>query len=72
MSTTSTPGTTSGTATKPGNGTAKAPRNAPNRRTRSGVEAATSKVMNLIGRLPEADQRKVIAAVTALVAKDVE
>ena len=36
------------------------------RRERSGVEAATSKVMNLIGRLSAGEQRKVISAVKAL------
>jgi len=63
------------TATKPAakpaataNGTTKV-RKEVDRRVRSGVEAATSKVMNLIGRLPPGDQRKVINAVTALVSK---
>ena len=55
-------------APKPANGTTKA-RKEPERRKRSDVEAATSKVMNLIGRLPPGDQRKVMAAVGALVAK---
>ena len=41
----------------------------PERRVRSGVEAATSRVMNLIGRLPEGEQRKVVATITALVSK---
>lgn len=71
MSTTSPTGASSSATQTNGNKT-KAPRNAPNRRERSPVEAATSKVMNLVGRLPPADQRKVIAAVTALVAKDVD
>ena len=55
--------------TKPANGTTKV-RKAPERRERTGVEAATSKVMNLIGRLSPAEQRKVMAAVGALVSKD--
>ena len=54
-------------STKPA--TSKGPRKAPERRTRSEVEAATSRVMNLIGRLPESDQRKVMSAVAALVSK---
>lgn len=62
---------TSPTTSKAPNGTKKE-RKTPERRERSPVEAATSKVMNLVGRLQPADQRKVIAAVTALVAKDVD
>lgn len=68
MSTTATAGTAPSAAAK--NGT-KA-RKTPERRERSAVEAATSKVMNLIGRLPPGDQRKVMAAVGALVAKSDE
>jgi hypothetical protein len=57
-------------AAKPvANGTAKADRKKPEHRQRSGVEAATAKVMNLIGRLSPGDQRKVMAAVGALTAK---
>jgi hypothetical protein len=55
-------------AAKPANGTSKV-RKTPERRERSAVEAATSKVMNLVGRLSPGDQRKVMAAVGALVAK---
>ena len=62
------PGTTPPIKIPTANGTKK-DRAAPQRRERSAVEAATSKVMNLIGRLPESDQRKVMAAVAALVAK---
>ncbi len=61
--------TTATPAKKPTNGT-KADRKKPARRERSGVEAATSKVMNLIGRLSPGEQRKVLAAVNALVAKE--
>ena len=53
-------------ATKPAT---KKERKAVDRRTRSGVEAAASKVMNLVGRLSESEQRKVLAVVNALVAK---
>jgi hypothetical protein len=73
MSTTETRSTVPATtpAPKPTNGTTgKKERKTPERRERSGVEAATSKVMNLIGRLTPADQRKVMAAVGALVSKD--
>jgi hypothetical protein len=45
-------------------------RKTPERRERSSVEVATGKVMNLIGRLTPSDQRKIMAAVTALIAKD--
>lgn len=69
MSTTSPDTSKPTTAAKPANGAAGKVRKAPERRTRSGVEAATSKVMNLIGRLSDADQRKVMNAVSALVAK---
>ena len=41
----------------------------PTHRVRSPVEVASAKVMNLIGRLPDADQRKVIQTVTALTSK---
>lgn len=50
----------------------KKQKKAPERRVRSEVEAATSRVMNLIGRLSPGDQRKVMAAVGALVAKSDE
>ena len=66
MSIPGTTGTTPATS-KPANG-AKT-RKTPERTPRSGVEAATSKVMRLIGRLTEGEQRKVMAAVTALVSK---
>jgi hypothetical protein len=52
--------------------TIKAPRATTQRRQRSEVEAATSRVMNLIGRLSPGDQRKVMGAVSALVAKSDE
>lgn len=54
---------TTSRTTKPANG-------APNRRERTPVEAATSKVMNLIGRLSPGEQRKVMNAVQALVSKE--
>ena len=41
----------------------------PTHRVRSPVEVATAKVMNLIGRMPEGEQRKVIETVTALCRK---
>jgi hypothetical protein len=47
----------------------KGDRKKPERRERSAVEAATSRVMNLIGRLTPGDQRKVMGAVGALVSK---
>ena len=58
-----------GTPTQAKNGTTKT-RKIPERRERSPVEAATSKVMNLIGRLSPGEQRKVMSAVQALVAKE--
>lgn len=63
------PGTAGTPVVKPGNGSKK-DRKAPERRERSPVEAATSKVMNLIGRLSPGEQRKVMAAVAALVSKE--
>ena len=68
------PQTTKAAATKPANGGAATkvdgtPKKAPTHRTRSPVEVASGKVMNLIGRLPDADQRKVIQTVTALTSK---
>jgi hypothetical protein len=68
MSTETTATKPAATAAKPANGATKQ-RKTPDRRERSAVEAATSKVMNLIGRLPPGDQRKVMSAVGALVAK---
>ncbi len=62
------PATSKATAPALGkNGKTKAP---PNRRERTPVEAATSKVMNLIGRLSPGEQRKVMNAVQALVSKE--
>ena len=67
------PQTTKAAATKPANGGAVkrdgTPKAAPTHRVRSPVEVASAKVMNLIGRLPDADQRKVIQTVTALTSK---
>ena len=67
--TTTKPATTNGPKPPATTSHAKADRKPPERRVRSEVEAATSKVMNLVGRLSPGDQRKVMAAVGALVAK---
>ncbi len=66
---------TTSRTTKPANRAPKlkkdgTPRAEPKRRDRSPVEAATSKVMNLIGRLSPGEQRKVMNAVQALVSKE--
>lgn len=59
------------TAAKPANGTTKA-RKTPERIPRSVEFACQSKVMNLLARLPDdASRRRTMAAVAAMVSKDV-
>lgn len=60
-----------GTAAKPANGQKK-DRKAPERIPRSPEFAAQCKIQNILARLPDdASRRKCIAAVSAMVAKDV-